>query len=180
MSAAQPERRDFDLWSPCARPAAPSRRPSFAPQAGPPPARPVPAPVEKVLFEPDAPAAPDKASFTARTEELLKRLADLLRRPDAPTPFAIGLFAPAGGGKSSAIGWLTEILAAAGAPIVALRAADLAEEPERALAAALYRALRRAMVRSRRKRRWRRPISAPTPARSPAPRATDFTPCAAS
>ncbi|MGO8740322.1 hypothetical protein [Rhodoblastus sp.] len=140
MSAAQPERRDFDLGA-----LAPARRvepqASFAAQASPPPARPVPAPVEKVLFETDAPAAPAKASFTARTEELLRRLADLLRRPDAPTPFAIGLFASAGGGKSSAIDWLTEPLAATGAPVVVLRAADLAEQPERALAAALYRAL---------------------------------------
>ncbi|MCI4680871.1 hypothetical protein K9U33_19890, partial [Rhodoblastus acidophilus] len=100
-----------------------------------------PAPAEKALFEPDAPAAPAKAVFAAQTQGLLKRLAELLRRPDAPTPFAIGLFASPGGGKSSALNWLTENLAAAGAPVVSLRAADLASEPERALAGALYRAL---------------------------------------
>ncbi len=114
---------------------------SFAAQESLAPARPAPAPAEKVAFEPDAPAAPAKAVFTAQTQSLLKRLADLLRRPDAPTPFAVGLFAPPGGGKSTAFNWLTEALTAAGAPIVALRAADLAGQPERALAAALYRGL---------------------------------------
>ncbi len=140
MSAAQPERRDLDLAA-----LAPARRaepqmPIPAPQA-PAPARPAPALAEKLLFEPDAPAPPAKAAFTAQTQSLLRRLADLLRRPDAPTPFAIGLFAAAGGGKSTAFNWLTETLIAADAPVVALRAADLAEEPERALAAALYRGL---------------------------------------
>ena len=140
MSVAQPERRDLDLAA-----LAPARRaePQMsipAPQS-PAPARPAPAPAEKVLFEPDAPAPPAKAAFTAQTQGLLGRLADLLRRPDAPTPFAIGLFAPPGGGKSTAFNWLAEALIAAGAPVVAVRAADLAEEPERALAAALYRGL---------------------------------------
>ena len=68
-----------------------------------------------------------------------------MRRPDAPAPFAIGLFASAGGGKSSALNWLTaETLSAPDAPpIVTLKAVDLAAEPERALAAALFRALAR-------------------------------------
>jgi hypothetical protein len=140
LSAAQPERRDFDLVA-----LTPNRRTepqmSLAAQQSPPPAHPAPAPADKVVFEPDAPAVPAKAAFTAQTLSLLKRVADLLRRPDAPTPFAVGLFAPPGGGKSTAFNWLNETLTAAGTPVVAVRAADLADEPERALAAALYRGL---------------------------------------
>ncbi len=150
MSAAQPERRDPEHRDPehrdpdrAAVTPAVRAEPQFsrATRESPPPSRPAPAPAEKLLFEADAAAAPNKVLFAAQTQELLKRLADLLRRPDAPTPFAIGLFAPPGGGKSSALNWLTATLTAADAPVVALRAADLADAPERALAAALYRAL---------------------------------------
>ena len=77
-----------------------------------------------------------------QTRALLERLLDLLRRPDAPSPFAVGLFAPPGAGKTSALNWLADRLGSSGATaIVALKASDLAAEPERALAAALYRAL---------------------------------------
>ncbi len=92
-------------------------------------------------FEDDAPMAPAHFSAPAQTQALLGRLADLLRRRDTPTPFAVGLMAPAGAGKTSALRWLTQNLGSSGAPVVALRAGDLAAEPERALAAALYRAL---------------------------------------
>ncbi|HUO54884.1 MAG TPA: hypothetical protein VMU18_09095 [Rhodoblastus sp.] len=138
MSTAQPERRnaDFPVVAPTRRiePEAPR------PQGESRPVRPAP-PADKILFEPDAPAAPAKAVFSAQTLALLNRLADLLGRPDAPTPIAVGLLAPAGGGKSSALNWLAERLGAAGAPVATLRASDLGDEPERALAAALYRAL---------------------------------------
>jgi hypothetical protein len=78
-----------------------------------------------------------------QTAALLERLCELLRRPDTPAPFAIGLFAPAGGGKSSALNWLAANLSKSPSapPIVTLKAVDLAAEPERALAAAIFRAL---------------------------------------
>ncbi len=139
MPAAQPERRDS------AFPGAPPNRRTepqlswTAPED--PPPRAAAQPAEKSLFEPDAPAAPVKAVFPAQTQALLKRLADLLRRPDAPAPFAVGLFGRPGGGKTSALNWLAAQLAAAGTPVVSVCAAELAAEPERALAVALYRAL---------------------------------------
>ncbi len=92
-------------------------------------------------FESDAPVAPAQIALPRQSQALLARAADLLRRPDAPSPFAIGLLASAGGGKTSALRWLTEALSGSGAVVVTLRAADLANEPERALAAALFRAL---------------------------------------
>ena len=95
-------------------------------------------------FETDAPVAPSRFAPPPQTAALLERLSDVLRRADTPTPFAIGLFAKAGGGKSSALNWLTESVSAPGAPpVVQLKAAHLAAEPERALAAALFRGLAR-------------------------------------
>lgn len=140
MSAADPERRNTQTLADAARRTEPQLpwTAETAPQA----ARPAPTAEGKASFESDAPAAPDKAGFAAPTQTLLKRLADLLRRSDSPTPFAIGLFAPAGAGKTSALNWLADNLKASGSPlVVAVRAADLAAAPERALAAALYRAL---------------------------------------
>ena len=94
------------------------------------------------LSRPTGRSRPAISFLPPLAQALLRRAADLLRRPDAPTPFAIGLLAPAGGGKSSALAWLTQDLAGANAPPVAqLRAADLVAEPERGLAAALFRAL---------------------------------------
>jgi hypothetical protein len=92
-------------------------------------------------FETDAPVAPAQLALPPQTMALLGRTADLLRRADAPSPFAVGLLSPPGGGKSSALRWLVENLSGAGATVVTLRAADLAAEPERSLAAALFRAL---------------------------------------
>ena len=103
------------------------------------PAAPVAAPA--VPFEPDAPAEPAQFALPPQAQALLRRLADLLRRADTPTPLAVGLLAPAGGGKSSALRWLSANSQNPGAPIVTLRAGDLASEPERALAAALFHAL---------------------------------------
>jgi hypothetical protein len=85
-------------------------------------------------FETDAPLAAAQYAPTPG----LRRLADLLRRPDAPSPFAVGLLAPAGAGKTSALNWLGHALAA---PFVRLSAVDLAAEPEIGLAGALYAAL---------------------------------------
>ncbi|WP_294538563.1 hypothetical protein [uncultured Rhodoblastus sp.] len=90
-------------------------------------------------FEDDAPVAPGRLGLPAQTQALLGRVADLLRRADTPTPFAIGLLAKAGAGKTSALRWLVESLK--GTPAATLRAADLADEPETAVASALYRAL---------------------------------------
>ena len=98
------------------------------------PAAPVAAPA--VPFEPDAPAEPAQFALPPQAQALLRRLADLLRRADTPTPLAVGLLAPAGGGKSSALRWLSANSQNPGAPIVTLRAGDLASEPERALALA--------------------------------------------
>jgi hypothetical protein len=138
LSAVHPEQRTPEL-----PPAKDSRRTEpLLPWTNPAAAAPAPLAVAASAFETDAPAKPDKAGFAPQTQALLKRLSDLLRRPDAPAPFAAGLFAPAGAGKSSALRWLTESLAAPGATmVVSLRAADVAAEPERSLAAALYRAL---------------------------------------
>jgi hypothetical protein len=106
------------------------------------PVKPAQPPAAASHFESDAPAAPNKAAFAPQTLALLQRLADLLRRSDAPTPFAAGLFAPPGGGKTSALDWLTDKLQdATSPPVASLRASDLAADPERTLAAALYRAL---------------------------------------
>lgn len=92
-------------------------------------------------FETDAPVAPAQLALPPQSLALLERVADLMRRADAPSPFAVGLLAPAGGGKTSALRWLTETLAGAGATVVTLHAGELANEPERALAAALFHAL---------------------------------------
>jgi len=99
-----------------------------------PPAPPAP-------FEADTPVAPARLAPSPQTKALLGRAADLLRRADAPSPFTLALLAPAGGGKTSALRWLVDNLAGGGATVVALRAGDLAAEPERSLAAALFRAL---------------------------------------
>jgi len=100
------------------------------------------APAAAAPFETDAPAAPTAFAGAPQLLVLLRRLAEFLRRADAPTPFAIGLLSAAGGGKTSAFNWLTNSLAAPDAPpVVKLRADELADEPERALGAALYRAL---------------------------------------
>jgi hypothetical protein len=115
--------------------AAKGAEPAASPQAAAPQA---PASV----FETDAPLPPARYTLPPQPAALLQRVSELLRRPDAPAPFAIGLIAPAGGGKSSALNWLVASLARLDAPPVAnLKAADLAAEPERALAAALFRAL---------------------------------------
>ncbi len=154
MSAADPENRPSDFFS-TSSPHRPEPQLPWAPEKSPvprtaPPTAPtsaqVPAPIAPSAaaapFETDAPAAPGQFALPPLAQALLDRAAELLRRPDAPTPFAIGLLAPAGGGKSSALAWLTRKLGGPGAPpVAALRAADLAAEPERALAAALYRAL---------------------------------------
>src|SRR5271166_5796406 len=92
-------------------------------------------------FEDDAPVAAARFTLPAQAQALLGRLADLLRRADTPTPFAVGLLAPAGAGKTSALRWLTDKVGGSATPVVALKATDLSAEPERALAAALYRAL---------------------------------------
>jgi hypothetical protein len=142
LPAAEPERRTAEPF-----PVAASRRAEphipWAGEAAPPPARQASAPTGgDGFFETDAPVAPGKAAFGAQTQALLDRLVALLRRPDAPSPFAVGLLAPAGAGKTSALNWLSEKLAGAGVTaIVPVKAADLSAEPERGLAAALYRAL---------------------------------------
>ncbi len=155
MSNVDPENRNPDFFAAAApqraEPQLPAnffRTPEQTPAAGlaPAVAPPVTVTAPPVAaapppFEDDAPMAPARFSLPAQTQALLGRLADLLRRRDTPTPFAAGLIAPAGGGKTSALRWLTENLGSSGAPVVALRAGDLAAEPERALAAALYRAL---------------------------------------
>ncbi len=160
MSNVDPENRNPDFFAVAAPQRAepqlpanffrtPEQRPEtpaagLAPTVAPPvsvTAAPLVAAAAPLPFEDDAPMAPARFSLPAQTQALLGRLADLLRRRDTPTPFAVGLMAPAGGGKTSALRWLTENLGSAGAPVVALRAGALAAEPERALAAALYRAL---------------------------------------
>jgi hypothetical protein len=94
------------------------------------------------LFESDSPLAPDKYTPPRGLAVLLGRIAEFARFSGAPTPFAIGLLAPAGGGKSSALGWVAARIAVANGPALArLDASALAAEPERALAAALYHAL---------------------------------------
>lgn len=135
MSPASPERRQPEFAS------APRRaEPSFSP---PPPSAPTPAPVEEQRhpFETDAPASEKKFQFAGAARILLERLAELAARSDAPTPFAFGLLAPAGGGKSSALGWLGEKIADSGALVVRLDASELDAAPEQALAGALFRAL---------------------------------------
>ncbi len=148
MTSAQPENRLKDILASNAPirpepqlswpPAASSQNTPTAPAAQEAPAAAAPS----ASFEADAPAAPSQFALPPQTAALLIRLSELLRRPDAPTPFAIGLFAKAGGGKSSALNWLRASLSAPdGSPVAALKAVDLAAEPERALAAALFRAL---------------------------------------
>ncbi|PPQ26476.1 hypothetical protein CCR94_22920 [Rhodoblastus sphagnicola] len=85
-------------------------------------------------FASDSPLAPEAY---APQGSLLTRFAELAGA--APTPFALALVAPAGGGKTSALGWIAARLDKAA--LVRFEAADLAAEPERALAAGLYRAL---------------------------------------
>lgn len=142
MSAALPERRTPEIFPADTRRAEPHI--PWAGEAAPPPARTAPATVSssEAGFETDAPAAAASAFFAPQTQALLDRLADLLRRPDAPSPFAIGLTARAGAGKTSALNWLADKLAGSGTTaVVTLKASELAGEPERALAAALYRTL---------------------------------------
>jgi hypothetical protein len=91
-----------------------------------------------VAFASDAPLKPEAYAPPPGLTGLLWRFADLARV--APTPFTLALVAPAGGGKSSALGWVAAKLAG-GPPLVRLDAADLAAEPELALAGGLYRAL---------------------------------------
>lgn len=146
MTSAQPENRLKDIVTPTRPepqlswpPAASTQNTPTAPAAQ--EALPVVA-APSASFEADAPAAPSRFALPPQTAALLMRLSELMRRPDAPTPFAIGLFAKAGGGKSSALNWLRASLSAPdGSPVAALKAVDLAAEPERALAAALFRAL---------------------------------------
>jgi hypothetical protein len=148
LTSAQPENRLKDILASNA-PIRPEPQLSWPPAASPQntPAAPaaqeaLPAAAPSAGFEADAPAAPSRFALPPQTAALLMRLSELLRRPDAPTPFAIGLFAKAGGGKSSALNWLrASISAPDGSPVAALKAVDLAAEPERALAAALFRAL---------------------------------------
>jgi hypothetical protein len=104
------------------------------------PAQPPSAPV--ALFQSDSPQAPDKYTPPAGLAVLLARVADLARAPTTPTPFALGLVAPAGGGKSSALAFVAARVGAANGPLLArLDAGAFAVEPERTLAAALYQAL---------------------------------------
>lgn len=152
MTSAKPHNRQKDA-RPSTAPARPEPQlgwPAAAKEIAPtPPASASPAPSVQAppsalpaIFETDAPLPADRFTLPAQAAALLHRLSELLRRPDAPAPFAIGLIAPAGGGKSSALNWLAESLAASEAtPVASLKAADLAAEPERILAAALFRAL---------------------------------------
>ncbi len=130
-----PAEKDFVAPSPS--------EPRFFPPAPAAAPAPVPAPAAPpILFVGDSALTPEAYCPAPGVEALLGRLAALLRLPGAPTPFAVGLLAPAGGGKSSALAWLAKIVARdKGAAVVALDAAALAAEPERALASALYRAL---------------------------------------
>jgi hypothetical protein len=98
------------------------------------------------VFESDAPLAHWQYAPPQGLAALLARLADLACSPATPTPFALALVAPAGGGKTSALGWLTARVGAhgganGGLAVVRLEAAELAAEPESALAAGLFRAL---------------------------------------
>ncbi len=141
MSPFDPEQRDLDFFS-AGAPQKPEPQLSWGMGSGtesPPAAAPRGAGAPP--FETDAPAAPAQLALPPQNRALLERAADLMRRADAPSPFAVGLLAPAGGGKTSALRWLTDTLARSGATVVTLRAGDLANEPERALAAALFRAL---------------------------------------
>lgn len=137
--AAAPPRREPVLPGSFYR--APDKKPENAPPvAAPAVVAPPPAPfAPPPPFENDAPVAPGRFALPAQAHSLLSRVADLLRRADTPTPFAVGLLAPAGAGKTSALDWLASSLA--GTPVVKLRAVELASEPESALAGALYRAL---------------------------------------
>jgi hypothetical protein len=148
LSAADPENRKSDFFSTGApartEPQMSRPEPSWVDPQPPAPNLPaVTALAPAAPFEPDAPVATAQFALRPLAQSLLQRLADLLRRADTPTPLALGLLAPAGGGKSSALRWLIENVQIPGAPVVALRAGDLAAEPERALAAALFRAVSR-------------------------------------
>jgi hypothetical protein len=114
-----------------------AHRPPPTPSAAPAPSA-EPAPAAPSAFASDSPLAPEAFAPPPGLAGLLWRFADLARV--APTPFSLALVARAGGGKSSALGWVAAKLAG-GPPLVRLEAADLAAEPERALAAGLYRAL---------------------------------------
>ncbi|PPQ40051.1 hypothetical protein SAMN06265338_101525 [Rhodoblastus acidophilus] len=122
--------RDFLSDPPISRFPAPKPAPAA-------PAAPAPAPAVAVstAFVSDSPLPPE--AYAPPQPALLARFADLAQV--APTPFALALAAPAGGGKSSALGWIAARLGSGA--VARFEAADLAVEPERALAAGLYRAL---------------------------------------
>jgi hypothetical protein len=109
------------------------------PKFSPPPAPPLKPALSAAAFASDSPLAPSAYAPPPTLALRLARFADLAVA--APMPFALALLAPAGGGKSSALGWIEARVAKTGALVARLDAADLAAEPERALAVGLYRAL---------------------------------------
>ena len=139
FTAAEPQRSDPP---PLAFPA-----PAPALVAAPQPAAPVQAAPSQAApahagFETDIPCPAAQFAPPPLTGALLGRLAELLARADAPTPFAIGLLGPAGSGKTSALRWLAEKLNRQnGALLVTAQAESLAADPERNLAAAIFQAL---------------------------------------
>ncbi|MCW2283937.1 hypothetical protein M2323_001546 [Rhodoblastus acidophilus] len=114
----------------------------FPPKAAPgaaPKTPPGPSPAPASLAS-DSPLAPEAYAPPATCAVRLARFVEVAGA--APTPFALGLLAPAGGGKTSALGWVEARAQKQGGLVVArFEAADLAADPERALAAGLYRAL---------------------------------------
>jgi len=111
--------------------APPAAAPKPAAEPAPPPAR--------VALASDSPVAPDAYAPPLTCTVRLARFADVAGV--APTPFALGLIAPAGGGKTSALGWIQGRVAKSALAIARFEAAALAAEPERTLAAGIWRAL---------------------------------------
>ncbi len=111
-----------------------------APAAAPKPASGACARAPRSAFASDSPVAAEAYAPPPTCAVRLARFVDLAGA--APTPFALGLLAPAGGGKTSALGWIEARAQKQGGLVVArFEAAELAAEPERALAAGLFRAL---------------------------------------
>lgn len=132
VSPASPDRRQPEFST------APRRvEPSFSPTDQAPTSLSSAAP----LFESDAPARDDNFQFAGAARVFLDRILDVATLEAAPSPFAMGVLAPAGGGKSSALNWLCAQIAGRGAVVLRLDAAELAQAPEQNLARALYRAL---------------------------------------
>ena len=151
LSAAQPERRDSELRDPEHRDPAraavtpavrPSRSLPLRAQASPPPARPVPAPGRKTPVRGRRGRRAGQGPRSRRRPKNCSGGSPTFCAGPTPRPPSPSACSPRpAAARAARINWLTATLAAADAPIVALRAADLADEPERALAAALYRAL---------------------------------------